>query len=67
MAVLNKTKIFVPKNNIKTLTYVNPERERGLTGEITLFSTNRVGGNDKQIAQVAEYYPELFNILNHCL
>ena len=63
MAVLNNTKTFIPKRNINTLTYVNPERERGITNEITLFSTNRVGGNDKQISQVLEHYPQLIEKL----
>lgn len=63
MSVLAGTKTYVPKAHIKKLTYVNPERERGLTGEITLFSTNRVGGNDKQIQQVCEYYPDLIKLL----
>lgn len=63
MALLNGTKSFVPKNRIKELTYVNPERERGLTTEITLFSSNKKGGNDLQIEKVINHYPQLLKIL----
>ena len=64
MAVLNNTKIMVPKKYIVNLRYLNPERERGLTNEITLFSSNKKGGNDVQLANVTEHYPEILNILN---
>ncbi len=63
MAVLNKTKMVVADNNIKKLTYVNPERERGLTNEVTLFSSNKKGGNDLQIEKVLNYYPQITEIL----
>ena len=64
MTVLNGTKIISPKDTVKKITYLNPERERGLTGEMTLFSTNKKGGNDIQLAKVVEHYPEILNILN---
>ena len=60
MALLNNTKIYVAKHNIKNLTYVNPDRERGKNGEYTLFSQNRQGGNDLQMQQVLEAFPELY-------
>ena len=63
MAVLNKTKIAVAKERIKQLTYVNPERERGLTNEDTLFSFNKKGGNDLQIEKVINHYPQILEIL----
>lgn len=63
MAVLNKTKILVVKDWIRELTYVNPERERGLTDEITLFSFNKKGGNDLQIEKVLNHYPQIIDIL----
>ena len=63
MAVLNKTKILVVKDWIRELTYVNPERERGLTNEITLFSFNKKGGNDLQIEKVLNHYPQIIDIL----
>ncbi len=65
MAVLNETKIAVAKNKITELTYVNPERERGLTNEITLFSSNKKGGNDLQIEQVLNHYPQIISILKN--
>ena len=64
MTVLNGTKIISPKDSVKKITYLNPERERGLTGETTLFSTNKKGGNDIQLAKVVEHYPEILDILN---
>ena len=42
----------------KELTYINPERERGLIDETTLFKSNKNGGNDQQIKQII-----LMNIL----
>lgn len=63
MAVLNGTKILVVKDWIRELTYVNPERERGLTDEITLFSFNKKGGNDLQIEKVLNHYPQIVDIL----
>ena len=63
MAVLNRTKILVVKDRIRELTYVNPERERGLTDEQTLFSYNKKGGNDLQIEKVLQQYPQILDIL----
>lgn len=65
MAVLNGTKTYVPKKNIKSLAYVNPERERGLLDQITLFSSNRKGGNDIQISKVIEHYPKILDIIQN--
>ena len=64
MAVLNNTQIKVVKNNIKTNTYINPERERGLTGELTLFASNKKGGNDIQMMNILKNYPPLKEIIN---
>lgn len=64
MAVLNKTKTGIVKNQITDLTYVNPERERGLIDEVTLFSSNKKGGNDLQIEKVINHYPQIIEILN---
>jgi len=64
MAVLNGTKIKIVKNNIAELTYINPERERGMTGDITLFASNKKGGNDIQMEQVLKHYPQLVKIIN---
>lgn len=63
MAILNGTKICVAKNCIKHLTYVNPERERGMTNEVTLFSINKKGGNDVQMQKVINYYPQILEII----
>lgn len=63
MAALKGTKTFIPKKSIKGLIYINPDRERGLTGEKTLFSTNRTGGNDIQIQNVVNHYPQIIEIL----
>ena len=63
MAVLNNTKICVAKNCIKEMTYINPERERGLTNEITLFSQNKKGGNDLQLKQIINHYPQILDLL----
>lgn len=63
MAILNKTKTYIPQKHISSLTYVNPERERGLSDEITLFSSNKKGGNDIQIANVINHYPQIIDIL----
>ena len=64
MALLNNTQIKVIKNNIKTNTYINPERERGLTGELTLFASNKKGGNDIQMMNILKNYPKLKEIIN---
>lgn len=63
MAVLNNTKIKVVKDNISELTYVNPERERGLTGELTLFASNKKGGNDIQLEKILQHYPQIKEII----
>lgn len=65
MAVLQETKIYITKENIKELTYINPERERGLTNETTLFSFNKKGGNDEQLHNVLNHYPKILEILNN--
>lgn len=69
MAVLNNTKICVVKDLIREMTYVNPKRERGLINELTLFSYNKKGGNDLQIQNVINHYPQILEILNdnYCL
>ncbi len=60
MAILNNKKIKVinkPYNNIK---YVNPERELGIYDENTLYRKgNGTGGNDIQLNNIFEYYPEI--------
>lgn len=62
MAVLNGRKMRVVHEPYK-LIYVNPEREFGLNGEMTLFQMNRTG-NDEQIRNVIHYYPEIIHKLS---
>ncbi len=60
MAVMNNTPINVVENNIKTLTYINPEREMRMTDEFTLAMVNcSEGRNDEQFRAVIEHYPHI--------
>ena len=54
---------MIVKEGTKELTYVNPERERGLTDETTLFSTNKQGGNDRQLSNILNHYPQILDFL----
>lgn len=64
MAVLNGTQTHIVKNNMEELVYINPERELGLTNEITLFKKNGIdGGNDTQIRNLIKYYPQIMEKL----
>ena len=63
MAILNKTKIKGVKNNMVKLTYVNLARELNLINEKTLYSLNFGGGNDLQLKQITEYYPDILKIV----
>ena len=64
MAVRNKTKINVIKDNIKDLVYINPERELGVGGERTLGQINNSQKqNDSQLDRLFDYYPEVKTIL----
>lgn len=60
MALKNGTKIKVVENNIKSLIYVNPERELGLNNELNLHTTNVFENkNDIQLQNVLNHYPEI--------
>lgn len=59
MAVLNGTKIAITDNPILNLTYINPEREANANEDGTLFASNGRGGNDEQIKNVLNAFPEL--------
>ena len=60
MAVLNDTKIKNIPYRMHKMTYVNLVREKRQTGENTLAKINITnGGNDRQLKQVIEAYPEL--------
>ena len=64
MAVLNKTKIKVVKDNMCYLTYVNPAREMNLINEKTLWSTNYKGDNDTNLTNLINEFPEILDIIN---
>ena len=63
MAVLNRTKVRVVPNNNPSLVYINLARELNLLDEKTLYSSNVSGGNDSQIRNVINHYPEILEIL----
>ena len=64
MAVLNGTQTHIVQNNMEELVYINPERELGLTNEITLFKKNGINGeNDIQIRNLIKYYPQIMEKL----
>lgn len=63
MAILNGTKIKGVKYNMTQLTYVNLARELNILNEKTLYSSNFEGGNDLQIKNILEYYPDIMRIL----
>jgi hypothetical protein len=68
MAVLNNTRINVVKNNMATLHYTNIEREFGLNDEITLSQRNNIGGgNDKQLKNVINHYPDIQKDIESCV
>lgn len=59
MTVLAGTKIHVLENR-NTIVYVNTIREVGLNQDGTLYSSNKVGGNDSQIESLFKSYPEIW-------
>ncbi|MEE0024316.1 glycosyltransferase family 2 protein [Methanobrevibacter sp.] len=63
MAILNRTKIKGVNNNMRELTYVNLARELNILNEKTLYSSNFDGGNDLQIKNIIDYYPDIMKIL----
>lgn len=63
MAILNRTKIKGVKNNMVQLTYVNLARELNILNEKTLYSSNFEGGNDLQLKNIIDYYPDIMKIL----
>ncbi len=64
MAVLNRTKIRVVKDNMYALTYVNPAREMNILNETTLWSSNSKGSNDVNINNLITKFPEIMDIIN---
>ena len=63
MAILNGTKIKGVKDNMTQLTYVNLARELNILNEKTLYSSNFEGGNDLQLKNVLDYYPNIMKIV----
>jgi glycosyltransferase involved in cell wall biosynthesis len=63
MVVLNNRKIKILSNGFKENIYVNPERELNIRGNETLYITNKYGGNDEQLKNIVNCYPELINKL----
>lgn len=61
MAILNKTKIEVPPNNIARITYTTPERDV-LNNVNTLWYYNKKH-NDKQLHNILNKYPEIKELL----
>jgi hypothetical protein len=60
MRVLKGTPAKLVGHRFRELTYVNAERELGLTGQSKLTSFNiQEGGNDRQFEAVLGHYPEL--------
>lgn len=60
MAVLQGTKIKVVEDNMEQLNYINPERQLGLNGELTLCTQNCDNGqNDIQLTNVLKQYPQI--------
>ena len=69
MAVKNKTKLRIISDNLHSLTYVSPAEELGLLGyNNSLWFLNSKGGNDTQMNNVLNKFPEIkkiiFNDLN---
>lgn len=55
MALVHNRKIRVVKNHIKTLTCTNILRQLGYGGK-TLYSSNSLGENDRQLENLMKYY-----------
>ena len=63
MAVINGTRIKVLQNPDQ-LVYISPERELNQSEKMTLSSYNVANaGNDKQIRQVINHYPQISDLL----
>ena len=59
MAVLNGYQIKVVDNNITRFPVTNYLREKGLIDQYRLYTSNREGGNDRQLQALVAHYPEL--------
>ena len=63
MAVLNHSKIAMPQESMRRLLYINVERAANLNDDGTLYSSNRDGGNDRQLSQLLAAYPAILDII----
>ncbi|WP_405304189.1 glycosyltransferase family 2 protein [Methanobrevibacter sp.] len=59
MAVLNDTKIKGVKNSYTKLTYVNLARELNMLNQKTLYSVNKMVGNNQQVENVLFEFPKI--------
>ena len=69
MAVLNGTRIKGVKNSYTKLTYVNLARELNMLNQKTLYSVNKMTGNNQQVENVLFEFPKILeNIVKneHC-
>lgn len=62
MMVLNKTKIKVVKDNIYYIRTVDYTKE--LKSNEVLWELNSIGGNDIQLKNILNFYPELIDIIS---
>ncbi|WP_069592603.1 hypothetical protein [Methanosphaera sp. WGK6] len=62
MAILNKTKIVVPANNIHIITYTQPEIDV-LNNKDSLWYYNKTKNNE-QINNILDKFPEILEIIN---
>ena len=62
MAILNKTKIKIISEPCNKIIPINYDREHGLGGHTTLFTTNIIE-NDFQLKNIVDYYPQILSIL----
>ncbi|MBF4468083.1 MAG: glycosyltransferase [Methanobrevibacter arboriphilus] len=65
MGVLNGIKTKVVPDGYRILNYINPKRELNVENEETLYSKNKNGGNDNQMENIVNYYPQIKNILKN--
>lgn len=63
MSVLNNTKIKIIEDGYNDIIYTNPKRELCIGEETTLFQKNKEG-NNLQLKNIIEYYPQIINKLN---
>ncbi len=59
MASLNDMQTCVITNNCTDLVSINYLRDKGLTNQYRLYTSNRDGGNDNYLQAVIAHYPEL--------